>query len=450
MARICLIATGGTRAPTLLDLAERFDADGHELRLIATRNALHFLRAHLLRNPRRWPLLLRCYRYELWEKIHYYIHKPKQVPHISEGKWCDVMVVAPATSNSVGKIAGGLADNYAMLSIRALPRTKKCLVVPSMNPEMWYDPAFQRNIDFLNQTRKYRVLAPSRGKMLSGDWGIGAQANFDDIVDETYRTLGLTEERPALATVPDDQPDHRVLVVDRDPAGFSMLDGCLRRDYGSFQLEHCTDADAALGWLSEHHPALVLIEVDLDESNGSRRVIRDVRARHGFDVPIIAVSARARHEVQAEVLAQDDVLFLPKPFNVEFATGLIGGSVLGQKTGRSAVNARVIELEPGQVLFEQGDPGELVYRVRSGMLRVLKESPDGPIQVAEIGPGAMVGELAYLTEKPRAATVQATEHTELTELDLGAMRDYVGRQPAWMQSMIQSLGDHLKREGANG
>src|SRR5437868_1886506 len=191
MANILLIATGGTRAPTQIELAETFIRDGHQVRLVASANALRFLSGYLLRNPSKIPLYLRHYRAALREKLAYYKAKPREVPHIAEGKWCDVVVMAPATCNSLGKLASGIGDNYPLQVLRAIPRTRRVLVVPSMNPEMWYDPMCQRNIDLLNATEKYRVLCPTRGQMLSGDFGIGAQVSLQQIVTETYRTLGI-------------------------------------------------------------------------------------------------------------------------------------------------------------------------------------------------------------------------------------------------------------------
>jgi len=170
MANITIVATGGTRAPTQLELAERFLADGHRVRCIATRNALRFLTSHLARSPRRIPFYARLFRPELLEIFAYYKEKPKSVPHVSEGKWADVFVMCPASCNSVGKLASGIGDNYALLVLRASPRNKRVIVVPSMNPEMWFDPQFQRNVDLLNATEKYRVVCPSRGLMVSGDW----------------------------------------------------------------------------------------------------------------------------------------------------------------------------------------------------------------------------------------------------------------------------------------
>ena len=147
MANILLVATGGTRAPTQIELAERFVADGHAVRMLASANALRFLSSHIARRPAKLFPYLRHYRPALLETLAYFIEKPKGVlgvmaPHIAEGKWADVAVMAPATCNSVGKLVSGLSDNYPLLVLRAVPRSKRVIVVPSMNPEMWFDPPF--------------------------------------------------------------------------------------------------------------------------------------------------------------------------------------------------------------------------------------------------------------------------------------------------------------------
>ena len=107
MANVLLVATGGTRAPTQIDLWERFVKDGHSVRLLASANALRFLASHLVRRASKLPGFLRHYRPALRETLAYFVEKPRVVPHIAEGKWADVVVMAPATCNSVGAARRG-------------------------------------------------------------------------------------------------------------------------------------------------------------------------------------------------------------------------------------------------------------------------------------------------------------------------------------------------------
>jgi integrase len=84
-------------------------------------------------------------------QLAYFREAPESAPHVTEAAWPDVVVVAPATCNTVGKLVWGIADNFPLLVIRAAPRTRRVIVVPSMNTG-WHDPQLQRNVDLLTRT----------------------------------------------------------------------------------------------------------------------------------------------------------------------------------------------------------------------------------------------------------------------------------------------------------
>lgn len=459
LANILLVATGGTRAPTQIDLWERFVQDGHSVRLLASANALRFLGSHLLRRASKLPGFLRRYRPAMRETLAYFIEKPRVVPHIAEGKWADVVVMAPATCNSVGKLASGVCDNYPLLVLRAIPRTKKVIVVPSMNPEMWFDPCFQRSIDVLNATEKYRVLCPTRGQMLSGDWGFGAQAPVEDIVDETYRVLGILDPKveaflsnSRAGTVPwDDEADETsvevtaLALVEPDSALRRALSEALLREYRTLQIHDFATASSALEWLRDHHVSALMTELDFHEGASGFDLIERLR-RPGEEVQIIATCARSRHAVGAERLGRLDVLFVPKPYDLPFVVGMIGGTLRMGTRRRSVLSTRV--LSTGEVLFREGDPGTEIFIVRSGRLRITRHDGKGEVELGIADSGKMVGEMAFIDQSARAATLTALERTDLAVLDLESVRVALDAQPAWMRLMLQSLVGHLRETSA--
>ena len=459
MSNILLVATGGTRAPTQIDLWERFVRDGHSVRLLASANALRFLASHLVRRVSKLPGFLRHYRPAFRETLAYFVEKPREVPHIAEGKWADVVVMAPATCNSVGKLAAGVSDNYPLLVLRAIPRTKKVIVVPSMNPEMWYDPCFQRNIDILNATEKYAVLCPTRGQMLSGDWGFGAQAPFEDIVDETYRALGLLDKKTEAflgdtraGAVPWGTEEResgeapRLLMVESDATLRKTISEALAREYrGALEVVPLSTASGALEWLRHHSASAIFTEMDFEQGASGFDLIEHLR-RPGEDASIIATSTRSRAEVGAERLSHLDVLFVPKPYNVPFLVGMIGGVCRAGARRRQALTPRT--LEAGEVLFREGDVGTEVFIVRSGRLRITRRDGDVEVELGFADPGEMVGEMAFVDRVPRAATLTAVERTDLAMLDLEGVRGALDAQPAWIRLMVRSLIGHLRETSA--
>jgi hypothetical protein len=458
MANILLVATGGTRAPTQIELAEHFLADGHAVRLVATTNALRFLGSHMARRPRKIAAFLKHYRPVLRETLAYFVEQPKEVPHIAEGKWADIAIMAPATCNSVGKIAAGVSDNYPLLVLRAVPRTKRVIVVPSMNPEMWYDPVFQRNIDLLNTTEKYRVLCPTRGQMLSGDWGIGAQVPIAEIIAETYRALGIlhdirdpraageragtapwTEEAAMSGEIP------RVVLVEPDDATRDALGVAIRTEYPLVEVHGFSNVSGALEWLRDHHPVAVFTELDFPHGASGFDLVQHLRRPGQEDVQVVATSRRDRQEIGAERLGRMDVLFAPKPLNVPFVVGMLAGSLRTEARRRSAVTRRT--LLPGEVLFRQGDVGSQAFLVQVGRLRIVRHEGDHDIELGIVEPGQMVGELAIVEHSLRAATVTAIDATEVGVLDLEGMRSYLETQPIWLRLVLESLVGHVRETG---
>jgi CRP-like cAMP-binding protein len=200
-------------------------------------------------------------------------------------------------------------------------------------------------------------------------------------------------------------------------------------------------ASRALEWLHDNPVAGVLTEMDFDHGPTGQDLIEHLRGS-GRDVQIIATSVRNRRTVGAERLGKLDVLFIPKPYNVRFVVGMVGGML--RYGARRVPTLALRRLAPGEVLVRQGDRGSEAFIVRGGRLAITCEGPHGTHEIGTAGPGEMVGEMAFLNETVRAATLTAMESTELAVLDLEAFRDYLEGQPAWLRVMLQSLTRRLR------
>src|ERR1700728_5274977 len=106
------------------------------------------------------------------------------------------------------------------------------------------------------------------------------------------------------------------------------------------------------------------------------------------------------------------------------------------------------ELEPvnvaaGQVIFRQGDAGEGLFVVVSGRLRI-SVAADGPERVLyDLGRGSIVGDMALLTDRPRAATVHAVRDSDLLLLRVSSFTSLLERNPALVTGTIRLLVDRL-------
>ncbi len=102
-----------------------------------------------------------------------------QLPHIDLADWADLIVVAPASADSIAKIAHGFADDCVCATV--LAATSKVMVCPAMNVHMWKNAATQANVKTLRD-RGIMVMEPTEGYLVCGDWGEGKLAPVDGIV----------------------------------------------------------------------------------------------------------------------------------------------------------------------------------------------------------------------------------------------------------------------------
>ena len=189
MANIVLIGTGGVRAPRQVELAQALAKRGHRVRCINTTRSLAFLSTYFLKNPSKIFFFLKVMHSPLRELFCYFVEFTGAVSHVGTALWADIIVVAPATCNTIAKITTGITYNFALLVIRAFSRNRKVLIVPSMNPEMWADPANQHNIQRLTATEKYAFVGPVEGTAVSGDKGLGIMAPNLMVVTEIEHHL---------------------------------------------------------------------------------------------------------------------------------------------------------------------------------------------------------------------------------------------------------------------
>ena len=114
-----------------------------------------------------------------------------QVEHVSIAKQADVVLVAPASANVIGKIAGGIADD--MLTTTVLACTCKKLIAPAMNHNMFHNPIVQDNLQKL-QRFGYEIIAPAKGYLACGDVGDGKMPDEQTLLDHIIREIAYEKD----------------------------------------------------------------------------------------------------------------------------------------------------------------------------------------------------------------------------------------------------------------
>ena len=165
--------SGGIAAYKICDLIGLLRKDGCKVKIIMTKNAKEFIQ------PLTFATLTNDIVYsEMFDAGSYC-----DVEHIALAKWCDAMLIAPATANIIGKIAGGIADDLLTTVTMALPEATPVFIAPAMNVNMWRNPILEKNMKYLiSLKRKYRMIQPRKGRLACGDYDDGCMARADDIL----------------------------------------------------------------------------------------------------------------------------------------------------------------------------------------------------------------------------------------------------------------------------
>ena len=174
--KVLIGITGGIAAYKTADLVRLFVKDGHEVKTILTENAKYFITPTTLETVSK----NKCYT-ELFTNT-------RDVEHVSLADWADIMVIAPATANIMGKICSGICDDLLTTVVMALD--KPCYIFPSMNTKMYTHPSVQENINKL-RAWGYVVYEPAEGELACGDYGKGRLPDieliYEMVISETER-----------------------------------------------------------------------------------------------------------------------------------------------------------------------------------------------------------------------------------------------------------------------
>lgn len=167
--RILIGLCGGIAAYKILSLIRLLKQQKAEVRVVMTEHAQTFVT----------PTSLQALSGEAVRMSLYDEHAELQMSHIELARWADLLLIAPASANMIGKIAHGLADD--LLSTVVLATPAPLVLAPAMNQQMYAQPAVQHNIQLIKQ-RGGIFLGPESGEQACGDIGAGRLREPEDLL----------------------------------------------------------------------------------------------------------------------------------------------------------------------------------------------------------------------------------------------------------------------------
>jgi 3-polyprenyl-4-hydroxybenzoate decarboxylase len=166
----------------------------YEVRAVMTEGAKHFITEMSLATQSEKPVIT-----WLWDELL------GDVTHIEVGKWCDMIVICPASADIIGKIAHGIADDALSTIVLAVPRDRKKMIFPAMNTNMYDNDAVRDNLNILRK-RGWMIIEPDEGLLACGDIGRGklpkTEVIADSILEELEALYRPLDRMPRIDDIP--------------------------------------------------------------------------------------------------------------------------------------------------------------------------------------------------------------------------------------------------------
>ena len=188
--KILLIICGGIAAYKSLETIRILKKSGCEIKTILTKNAKEFVT----------PLSIASLSQGKVFDDLFNLENESEMDHISLSRWADLILVEPATANTISKLARGSSEDLASTVI--LASNKPIFLVPAMNVRMWEHPSTKENLNIL-KNYSYKIIGPEIGEMACGEYGEGKMTEPVDVVNrinDYFFTINKNNKLKALVT----------------------------------------------------------------------------------------------------------------------------------------------------------------------------------------------------------------------------------------------------------
>jgi phosphopantothenoylcysteine decarboxylase / phosphopantothenate---cysteine ligase len=188
--KILLVICGGISAYKSLEIIRLFKKNKAKIKVILTKSAKEFIT----------PLSVASLSQEKVYEDLFDAEDEAEMDHISLSRWADIILVAPATANTISKLSVGSSDDLASTVI--LASDKDVFVVPAMNVRMWEHPSTRDNLNKLKNFG-YKIIGPVIGDMACGEFGEGKMTdpiNIIEKIDNYFSNLNQNKKYRAIVT----------------------------------------------------------------------------------------------------------------------------------------------------------------------------------------------------------------------------------------------------------
>lgn len=307
--KIVLAISGGIAAFKAAEIASMLRKRGAEVKCIMTEHATEFITPLTMREISGNPVAV-----SMFSDIPEF-----NVEHIALAQWADVFVIAPATANVIGKIAGGIADD--MLTTTVMATTAPVVIAPAMNSNMYMNPIVQKNIAAIKEYG-YEIIEPATGHLACGVTGVGRLPEPEDIVDyvefTACRTSLLKGKKVIVTAGGTREPIDPVRFIGNHSSG--------RMGFAIAKAAAFAGADVTLVAGSNDHlktPAGVARRIDVGSTNDMKAAVDSYYDDCDLVIKSAAVADyRSAHPAANKIKKSDETLTLTMAKNPDILYGL--------------------------------------------------------------------------------------------------------------------------------
>ena len=201
--KILLIICGGIAAYKSLEVIRLLKKNGSSVKTILTNNAKNFIT----------PLSVASLSQEKVYTDLFNSDNESEMDHISLSRWADLILIAPATANTISKISFGLSDDLASTVVFA--SDKKIFIAPAMNVRMWEHQSNKNNLKKLIDFG-HEIIGPEVGEMACGEYGMGKMSEPETIINYIKNYFNKLENNKKFKALVPAGPTHEYI----DPVRF--------------------------------------------------------------------------------------------------------------------------------------------------------------------------------------------------------------------------------------
>lgn len=236
------------------------------------------------------------------------------------------------------------------------------------------------------------------------------------------------------------------LIVSGDKVRVQKCTDILTRNFPNCSVFHSAEWFETKYKIDNVRPKAIIVDEYLPKGSGFDVVTKVLKERNNNGISIIIMSYVSDHDMFTAEVASGRVQFLNEPDRESALVDCVAKIISPKKIDEPQQQYELKQLDPGDILFMEGEKTELTYIVKKGSLRAYCVSPTGEkITLGEILAGEFVGEMGHFNHEPRSATVEAITDVELIAIPNASVDNVIFTRPSWAKALVKTLSQRLKK-----